>query len=414
MLYEHVEDNTRMQAAKRIEREYERTAERADWADPTTVTFEETEPGQFEVYAEDESGDTYLIGFENVVQSIEQEDVDEMLREQGLRDRQITDQHRREMREYMEQEQPGSDELGYRVLQRVQEVAPGMMGEGYVQDGQRLVFTGQRNRMTTRIPAGVRPGMLDEHDQRRLVQEVDMRLSAQESELVATMGKNCVVVDTRFDTNGQAQDRLHGRTEVLNAPIAELRELDIDPEDIFVVEREKDEVLFVESGDYYFRGTNDGSRPAYDDGWIGVLDRPAESIEQVKAERLRPDSVLAAEHADLDVKRQGDWFFIEQHDDFMPTGVVRTPELQPTGECDFLDNHAAEWLGMDALNPKRVFVKGDVEHLNDDHDVMELGDTWWTAQHNGIESRSFECDEYDAEVQGRGMYSHPESHGGLL
>jgi hypothetical protein len=400
-----------MEAAKQIERQYEQQANRSSWADPTTVSFEERADGKFEVYADDHRGDTYLLGFEDVGEAVEYADVDEMLKERGLREHEITEMHRQEMAKRAEMEREGR--LKWQILERVERTAPGF--EGYMQDGERLVFTGRRNRAMRGMPTGISPNMLDEHDKRRLKQEVDMRMTAQEGELVAVMGKNCVVVDTRFDIGGEMKRRLRGETEVLNAPIEELRSMGVEPSEAFVVDQQNAKTLFISEGDYYYRGSlSESASDPYADGWIAALDQPVETVTEVLNEAVRPDSVIAAEQADLDVKRQGDWFFIEQHDDFMPTGIVRTPELQPDGECDFLQNHAAEWLGMDALNPSRVFVKGEVTHLNDDHETMDLGDEWFTAQHNGVESRSFECEEFDATTQDRGMYSHPESHGGLL
>jgi len=401
-----------MEAAKQIERQYEQQARQNKWSRPETVTFEESaEEGLFEVYAEDQHGDLYLLGFEDLREESMQS-VDEMLKQRGLRQEEITDMHREEMRRHMDQ--TGETDEGWEVLKRVEAEAPGF--DGYVQDGQRLVFTGRRNRAMGRVPAGIRPGMMDEHDKRRLKQEVEMRMTSADSELVAVMGKNCVVVDTRFDIGGRLNERyMRGAHETLNAPIDELQQMGVDPSEVFVIDQQNAKTLFISEGDYYYRGSlSETNSDPYADGWIAALDEPVESVTEVLTEAVRPDSVIAAEQADLDVKRQGDWFFIEQHDDFMPTGVVRKPDLQPEGECDFLQNHAAEWLGMDALNPSRVFVKGEVTHLNDDHETMDLGDQWWTAQHNGVESRSFECEEFDATTQDRGMYSHPESHGGLL
>jgi len=399
-----------MEAAKQIERQYEQQANRSSWADPTTVTFDERADGKFEVYAEDERGDTYLLGFEDISgQSMP--DVDEMLMERGLREHEITEMHREEMKKRVEGMQ--GDKLKWEILKEAERAAPGF--EGYLTDGDRVIFTGRRNRGMRGVPTGISPDMMDEHDKRRLKQEVDMRISTQESELVAVMGKNCVVVDTRFDIGGEMLHRVRGEAEVLNAPIAELRSMGVEPSETFVVDQHGVETLFISEGDYYYRGSlSETNSDPYADGWIAALDQPVETVEDVLNEAVRPDSVIAAEDAGLDVKRQGDWFFIEQHDDFMPTGIVRKPELQPEGECDFLQNHAAEWLGMDALNPSRVFVKGKVTHLNDDHETMDLGDTWMTAVHNGVESRSFECEEFDATTQDAGMYSHPESHGGLL
>jgi hypothetical protein len=402
-----------MQAAKRIEQEYESVAHETDWAEPETVTFEETmTDGVFEVYAEGDDGEMYLLGFEDLSDEAVLGDVDQMLKERGLREDEITDMHRREMERLAERQR--RDRLGWRVLDKVEAEAPGF--DGYLHDHQRLIFTGRRNARMARVPNGIGPSMLDEHDKRRLTQEIDMRLSTNDAELAAVMGKNAVVVDTRFDIGGETERLFpHGRTEVLNAPIEELQAMGVDPKQTFIVDKDGAETLFISEGDYYFRGVvTDSGNDAHEDGWIAALDSPAESVEQVLSEHMRPDSVIAAEQAGLDVERQGDWFFIEQHDDFMPTGIVRTPELQPEGECDFLQNHAAEWLGMDALNPSRVFVKGEISHMDDDHSTLDLGDSWFTAQHNGVESRSFECEEFDAETQDRGLVSHPESHGGLI
>jgi len=400
-----------MQAAKQVEREYERQARENRWAEPDTVTFEETaEEGIFEVYAEDSVGDLHLLGFEDLREE-SLKSVDEMLKDRGLRQEEITEMHREEMRRQTGQME---DEESWRTLERIEMETPGF--DGYVHDGQRLVFTGRRNRAMGRIPAGISPGAMDEHDKRRLKQEVEMRMGTPESELVAVMGQNCVVIDTRFDIDGRIGDRyMRGAHETLNVPIDELQSMGVDPTEVFVIDQQNAKTLFIAEGDYYYRGSlSETNSDPYADGWVAALDQPVESVNEVLNEAVRPDSVIAAEDAGLDVKRQGDWFFIEQHDDFMPTGIVRNPELQPEGECDFLQNHAAEWLGMDALNPQRVFVKGEVTHLNDDHETMDLGDEWFTAQHNGVESRSFECEEFDATTQDRGMYSHPESHGGLL
>jgi len=396
-----------MQAAKQVEREYERQARENRWAEPDTVTFEETaEEGIFEVYAEDSVGDLHLLGFEDLREE-SLKSVDEMLKDRGLRQEEITEMMRRQTGQM-------EDEKSWRTLERIEMETPGF--DGYVHDEQRLVFTGRRNRAMGRIPAGISPGAMDEHDKRRLKQEVEMRMGTPESELVAVMGQNCVVIDTRFDIDGRIGDRyMRGAHETLNVPIEELQSMGVDPTEVFVIDQQNAKTLFIAEGDYYYRGSlSETNSDPYADGWVAALDQPVESVNEVLNEAVRPDSVIAAEDAGLDVKRQGDWFFIEQHDDFMPTGIVRNPELQPEGECDFLQNHAAEWLGMDALNPQRVFVKGEVTHLNDDHETMDLGDEWFTAQHNGVESRSFECEEFDATTQDRGMYSHPESHGGLL
>lgn len=228
---------------------------------------------------------------------------------------------------------------------------------------------------------------------------------------IAVWCRNGLVIDTQFDTTGRAAQNTS--TDTLSVPFDILEEHGVtDKRKINIIEQRGSQVLFVHKGEFYLRGSSEGRLSQYDDGWLAEIDNPVQSIEEAFETEMKPDSVIAAEENDRDVYRQGDWFFVEQHDDWMPSAITRTPELQPEGLCDYLDNHRAEWLGHDALAPDRVLVKGTLSHENDDHPDLTLPEgEWFEAKHNQVTSTSFQCEEFEAPER---TWSHGETTGRLM
>jgi hypothetical protein len=104
------------------------------------------------------------------------------------------------------------------------------------------------------------------------------------------------------------------------------------------------------------------------------------------------------------IVRQGEWFFIPLEEDFSPDSITGTQEAR-----DMLDNHVADrrWGACSPLPTecencgasdmtiqkdgsidcndcgsdieRAIYVRGQISHLNDDHDAVNLGDRWHMA-----------------------------------
>lgn len=209
---------------------------------------------------------------------------------------------------------------------------------------------------------------------------------------VSVLGTNCVVVDPLFDPNADVAQTLS--KTVIPLPFETFQQFDITQRDITVLDSTRQfnqrgqrqyECVFHDGQNYYYRGGG------WTDGWVGLLETPAETVREAKDQALKPDRVLAAENEGRDVIRQGDWFFVETDDS--PSAIIRHPDVEALGTNDRqLGNHLAKWQGVTLDSPQRVFVKGRVEHLTEDHDTVYFGE-WREAINNGVEAYSFEVNQ---------------------
>lgn len=130
--------------------------------------------------------------------------------------------------------------------------------------------------------------------------------------------------------------------------------------------------------------------------------RDLENVSEVD-EIIKPASVKRVEDR-KDVVRQGEWWFIPRPQvSFSKDRVVKAlkqirnddGELKKwSREDDHLGNHVPRDKVI--MDDGRMFVRGTVRHLQDDHDMINLGETW----HKALKQRDKEV--HIAEPRGGG------------
>lgn len=117
---------------------------------------------------------------------------------------------------------------------------------------------------------------------------------------------------------------------------------------------------------------------------------------------LKPELVEYYEDYGRDVVRQGEWFFVPQEDLEVPKDKV----IKRLKQCRDSDGNLKRWSdGDDYLGshiPRdmfitadgRVFVRGTVRHIRNEHEMVNLGETWHLAFKERYK------DTYIAEPQG--------------
>jgi hypothetical protein len=127
-------------------------------------------------------------------------------------------------------------------------------------------------------------------------------------------------------------------------------------------------------GDRYFVcGMDEGSY------FVSELPKPAKTIG--KAFRiLKPHAVQEAEKKGIEVKRQGEWFFIPQKKEDLPYHKVKD-ELKSHSLPHHPDS-AAHTVTRIFKGKGRIFTKGFVRHSRHEHKPLNLGDQFHIAVKN--------------------------------
>lgn len=251
--------------------------------------------------------------------------------------------------------------------------------------------------------------------------------------VIARKAVNGVVLDpSRYSTTTRThQNAVRGtcrRADVptIEVPFEVLRDLGVAAEDVYIVDGGTSRAVFHCDGETYYRGNNgdDGLRWRHL-GFVVQLPTHAETVDEAE-QLLIPDRVSRAEADGLSVTRQGEWFFIPR-EGHSPRGVLRKPlqeasgangELGPShreyrdkdlgahvardkvreiptecpecGETSFRYDEDVECIGCGETVGPTLYVRGTVRHLDHDHRVINLGETWHEAVTHGFPGVSFD------------------------
>lgn len=138
--------------------------------------------------------------------------------------------------------------------------------------------------------------------------------------------------------------------------------------------------VFEYEGRYFISGIDEtGVKNLY---FLTELIRPVVSFEDA-LESLKPDVVIEAEKNDIEVKRQGEWFFIKLEKlDFSDYTIIKDGKLPGN------DNDTGHHI-VSELTQKNNYciVRGIVKHDRGEHKQLKLYDNiknkkWWIAVHN--------------------------------
>ncbi len=208
-----------------------------------------------------------------------------------------------------------------------------------------------------------------------------------------------------------------GKPSIL-IPFSSLRSAGIRPHDIHIVDTEPDrEVYMGERADYngdvrpiyhhlmgrsvfrvgrayYLSGIDETARDLWRGFFLAQLPRKATSVTDA-IEALKPPAVLTAECEGIEVKRQGEFYFIPAGIQSLHGAVPRTwhhgssqdfptnylPHARPGRQ----ERHFATKL---RVKDGTLYVKGTVRHNAKEHKMLTLGSEWHTVYEN-TEIRSF-------------------------
>ncbi len=210
---------------------------------------------------------------------------------------------------------------------------------------------------------------------------------------------------------------LTGKPNIL-IPFSSLRSAGIHPHDIRIVDVEPDREVYVgehagRDGEvrsvyhhlmgrsvfrigrhYYLSGLDETARDLWHGFFLAQLPRKVTSVADA-LESLKPPAVLMAEEVGIDVKRQGEFYFIPASIQSLRGAVRRTwhhgssqdfatnylPHARPGRQ----ERHFATTL---RVKDGTLYVKGTVRHNAKEHKMLTLGSEWHTVYEN-TEVRSF-------------------------
>lgn len=187
------------------------------------------------------------------------------------------------------------------------------------------------------------------------------------------------------------------RNSDLSLPLTTIRN-DINPqiEDIKILDRKEDKVLISYLGHLYLYGRDENQN------FLTELHNEGQQTVEDAINSLKPDRVIQAEDRGLEVKRQGDLFFIPLNvpkEEIEITERVKKEEFKTHFRYDNtvsrrtclifpeIDNtrHTATKIGYWTLkgkqfNNNQIVVKGTVRHP--EHKMLKLGDQWHLVRIN--------------------------------
>jgi hypothetical protein len=124
---------------------------------------------------------------------------------------------------------------------------------------------------------------------------------------------------------------------------------------------------------YFICGMDEGSY------FVSELPKPAKTVEGA-FKVLKPYSVQKAEKNGIEVKRQGEWFFIPQKKEDLPHHLVKN-ELK-SHSLPHEVNSAAHIVTRMFKGMGRTFTKGYVRHSRKEHRPLNLGEQFHIAVKN--------------------------------
>jgi len=138
--------------------------------------------------------------------------------------------------------------------------------------------------------------------------------------------------------------------------------------------------VFEYEGRYFISGIDEtGVKNLY---FLTELVRPVVSFEDA-LEALKPDVVIEAEKNDVEVKRQGEWFFIKLEKlGFSDYIIIKDGKLPGN------DNDTGHHIVSELIQKNNYYiVRGIVKHDRKEHKQLKLYDDvknkkWWTVVHN--------------------------------
>lgn len=149
---------------------------------------------------------------------------------------------------------------------------------------------------------------------------------------------------------------------------------------------------------WYLSGLDETARNEREGYFLAQLPKAAKSVAHATELLKPPEAILRESWKPEGVKRQGEWFFIEDHlvktRDLtpVPTTVMRTGWQRPGAyiaeiEATFIphrdrDRQTRHYPTELRRLGKDLYARGTVRHLNLDHKMLTLGKVWHLVKEN--------------------------------
>lgn len=132
--------------------------------------------------------------------------------------------------------------------------------------------------------------------------------------------------------------------------------------------------LFKANSKHYLSGFDDQESYRRNSYFLTELNKPYKTVKKA-IEGFKTPEVTKAFKDGLDVKRQGEWFFI-------PCEKIKTRDLKKTQSKFWIKDgtHTAREVRRNKDN--LIFVRGTVRHTNGQHKMLNLGNTWHRVAKN--------------------------------
>jgi len=135
------------------------------------------------------------------------------------------------------------------------------------------------------------------------------------------------------------------------------------------------QVLFEYENRYFICGMDEGSY------FVSELPNKVNSVKDAFL-LLMPKLARDAITQGIEVKRQGEWFFIPPKDSMISVPKHKVKDELKMQALPFEQNSAQHTVTRMILNGKMIFAKGFVRHSRHEHRTLKLGDDFHIAMKN--------------------------------
>jgi len=144
---------------------------------------------------------------------------------------------------------------------------------------------------------------------------------------------------------------------------------------------------------YYLSGTDETMVNPWNGYFLAQLPHAVETVDEA-IESLKPNAVINAENLGIEVKRQGEWFFIPDTAKLLGASQVMGNGNGLYGlATNLLEHRDSERNRRHLCTQLKIkdgirYAKGTIRHIEREHKMLKLGNVWHTV-HENTEIKSF-------------------------